>query len=196
MVLQWWMAYIDHTDRLWRMRRYHSHGSLSFWGHGGMWGDIFLISPLLAVWMSAFSPIWFDRVQAVNTVLVMGLGLILSVLAHVWYVWNSEHTTSVHASRRRLTTAGMVHLFYMGLGFAGIIKFYFLTGHSLISFGLAIVSSIVIGIHVPLGTHFLKAFIKLVDGDATKMKSREMWGTILTVWALLIWRTWVIINDR
>src|SRR3989344_5532980 len=85
---------------------------LPFLGHGGMWGDFIIISPLIAFILATYGDEWMIE-QWIFAVVMGGMG---SYIMHEQY--KSGTLPGVHTRKGRLTRAGKVHFVYMAGAFA------------------------------------------------------------------------------
>jgi hypothetical protein len=122
---------------------------LPFLYHGGMWADVFLISPLLAYMVGRYGYTW----NMASVSWVFAFGLVASVVMHLGVYLRLPHPEA-HAYSGELTPAGWIHLPYMAACFTVIALFYLktsgLTSREVwITTGLLIIH-IIVGTHVPL----------------------------------------------
>jgi len=125
---------------------------LPFLGHGGMWGDLFIISPLLGVIVFWYGVTW----SAEEIALAALIGLSVSALLHMWYM--RSDTPGAHG-HKNLSPAGWGHLLYMGFALAIFGLFYFFTPSvdpvflytttGLIVFHLVLGSHLILGVIAP-----------------------------------------------
>lgn len=176
------LAYQDSFFTVSEMRQKGFEKGLPFCGHGGMWGDAIIISPLLASIVFGFSGQWTAR-----SILICGaIGFLASGIMHVLYCMNP--LPGVHTYGKRLTPSGWVHLLYMAGAFAVILLFYF---HSSgIPLSLLIVVSALLTLHVFAGTNMLLGFSTPDWFGKNPWKDPQNWISNAVVWILLAWRTY------
>jgi hypothetical protein len=94
---------------------------LPFLAHGGMWGDFFLISPLLAIIVSRYATQW-SGLQMFGSFL---LGFFISFIMHEQY--KKIEIPESHVYGGKTTKAGEAHKLYMIIALSIIILFFFCT---------------------------------------------------------------------
>lgn len=156
---------------------------LPFMAHGGMWGDVFLISPLVAVIAGYYGNTWSHH----EIVGWLTAGFIASYGMHQTY--KSVPWREAHVAERKLTIAGHIHFVYMGVAFAAIGWYIF---RPMRSGELSVVVAVtaLITIHIVLGTHVVLGILKSwrpervawYPGDP--LHSFGTWGPILGVMSL------------
>ncbi len=118
---------------------------LPFVAHGGMWGDLFLISPF--VYMIGK----YRNEGSFTAMLCMfAIGLISSGAMHGFVYTQGELPDSLASARQGLTPAGWFHLFYFGAVVGLLLLFYFWSkpvGEDLM------IVSVFLTIHLLLGNH-------------------------------------------
>jgi hypothetical protein len=108
-VLQGWLAYRDHFLTPAQMQAHGVGAGLPFMAHLGMWGDVFIISPLAAYIVGRFLRSW-QRDTIIESLVI---GLALSTIMHWSYL--SSNIMEAHVQNGALTPAGWVHAAYMSL---------------------------------------------------------------------------------
>ncbi len=94
--------------------------ALPFFWHGGMWGDLLLVGPAVAI-IATYAAQW-------SWPWILGaalFGLTASITRHREYF--RKESRSCHFDGRRLTAAGWIHFFYMAAVFAVALLFYLAT---------------------------------------------------------------------
>lgn len=94
---------------------------LPFIAHGGMWGDMLIISPLAAYMIAMHSERW----SVLQIIIPLAVGFLGSWLMHQAYNkgirWPEAH---LDLGRNALSEAGRWHLVYMALALAVILLYY------------------------------------------------------------------------
>jgi len=182
--LQAWLAYRDHFLTVSQMQGRGVNLGLPFAWHFGMWGDLFIISPLAAYVMGRFSSTW--RLRWILLSLALGIA---AAIAMSWS-YTLPDIQEAHVQSHRLTPAGAVHLVYMALALAVFTQFLFFTEN--VSSRLLRVASVLLVVHVFLGTHMALGLLQFVIPldwyPAQPLKSIIGWSIIAAVAGGLIWR--------
>ena len=164
---------------------------LPFSAHGGMWGDIFIISPLLGVVVATHGKEW--RSDQIATTLV--IGMVLSGIMH-WQYRQTPFPDSLAwrgASFFGFSVAGMMHFIYMGAAFALIGLLYFSTPEGSRSFIIA--ASIALGAHggcgnhMPLGTFSYTGLFAWCPDFLNKLTFSTIFGAFAILAAMAGWTT-------
>lgn len=182
--LQAWLAYRDQFLTVSQMQGRGVNLGLPFAWHFGMWGDLFIVSPLAAYVTGRFSSTWRPR--------WMLLSLVLGVTTAVAMSWSYTlpDLQEAHVQSHSLTPAGAVHLVYMTFALAAFTQFLLFTKN--VSSRLLRVASVLLTVHVFLGTHMalglLQFAIPLDWYPAQPLKSTIGWSIIAAIACGLIWR--------
>ena len=182
--LQAFFAYQDHFFTVAQMRERGIGQGLPFVWHFGMWGDLLIISPLAAYVIGRY----FDRRRWRQILISLIIGLILAVIFS--FLYTLSDLPEAHIQNHQLTAAGKIHLVYMAIALAVFTQFLFFSGD--VSVSLLRIVSVLLFVHVFLGTHMALGILKLnypLDWyPAQPLKSGFGW---ITVWAVgfgLAWR--------
>ena len=118
-MLQAWLAYKDHFLTLAQMQGRGVRLGLPFAWHFGMWGDVFIVSPLAAYVTGRFVSRWrFRQILA-----SFSAGLAAAVVMHYSYTFSDIQ--DAHIQYHVLTRVGFVHLVYMAITLAIFTQFFF-----------------------------------------------------------------------
>lgn len=132
------------------LAKYPGRRGLPFIAHGGMWGDIVIISPLAGIIVGTYSDNW----TLVQIVTMLAIGMMLSCAMHWTYV-QTPFPDSLAWKGEGITAAGWFHVFYMGAAFAiiGLLYFYTPSPDSplVLLTGTLLSMHVVVGTHIPLG---------------------------------------------
>lgn len=128
--------------------KYPDWRGLPFIAHGGMWGDIFIISPLVGLIVGMYGGSW----TLVQIVTMLGIGVALSGVMHWTYI-QTPFPDSLAWKGEGITAAGWLHVIYMGVAFAIIGLLYFCTPSP--NLPLVLLTGLLLGVHVVVGTHVL-----------------------------------------
>lgn len=130
--------------------KYPDWRGLPFITHGGMWGDVFIISPLVGLIVGTYGGGW----TLVQIVTMLGIAMALSGVMHWTYV-QTPFPDSLAWKGEGITAAGWLHVIYMGVAFAIIGLLYFCTPSPnpplVLLTGLLLSIHVIIGTHIPLG---------------------------------------------
>jgi len=183
---QGWLAWKYCMLTPWEMDYYLGKKGIPFLCHEGMWGDFFLISPLVAVIFSHYCIFWsFGRILS-----AVILGTIVSCGMHISY--QTIPWAEAHVQDGKLTVAGKILSVYMTIAIAVFILFYFATpnvDHRL----LWIVSALLI-VHTILGTHVVLGIVKPKWYPGDPLHSWGTWLPIAVVALGTFGRTWYIVT--
>jgi len=158
---------------------------LPFVGHGGMWGDMLLITPLTSIIIVTCGHQWiFIRLFALALVAMSA-----SAILHVIWSWNPRPDSL--ACFNRITRAGMMHVRYMSITLTVVLMLYF--GTPVVPSALLIASSIVLAVHIVVGNHMILNIIRPAWW-VSNTKDPMAWGVIVVTWVALAWRTCVLLN--
>ena len=89
--------------------------------HGGIWADIFVISPLAAYVLAKYQVHWFSFGGLITLVLAVGC----SLAAMTGWREGGSTTPEAHTHDGRTTAAGWIHGIYMVVGIAVFVQFFF-----------------------------------------------------------------------
>ncbi|MCX6715891.1 MAG: hypothetical protein NT077_02615 [Candidatus Taylorbacteria bacterium] len=170
---------------------------LPFIAHGGMWGDLLIITPLMGVIVSTYGGGW-TLPQVLSCV---ALGMIVSVAMHLSYLQGTFPESHIdqriinEADGRRvqdtLSGAGRIHVVYMAAMLAIIFLFYFASKSvsvpDAINAQLLLSVHIIMGTHIPLGLWNPKWYGRRPDLTA--------YVTVTVVAVFIAWRTFAIIEE-
>ena len=183
--LQGWLAYRDHFLTVSQMQTNGVNSGLPFIYHFGMWGDLFIISPLAAYIVGRFLKSWRSLRWIAAS---LAVGFFVSAYMHWTYL--SANFPEAHVQNHQLTPVGWVHVLYMGLALAVFTQFFLFTTN--IPRALLRVASFLLVLHVCLGTHMVLGLIDLYQPlgwyPAQPLRSSEGWAVIGTVATILFWR--------
>ncbi|HET8575224.1 MAG TPA: hypothetical protein VFM02_03595, partial [Candidatus Paceibacterota bacterium] len=122
-ILQGFFAYRDGYFTQRQMRC--THGIVSGWAfieHGGMWADVFIVSPLVAFIVSRYD---FNYTAWYSWVLLIA-DIALSIFAGRAYAEAGKKTPEAHTHHGKTTVAGWIHGFFAVVGI-WIVALFFLT---------------------------------------------------------------------
>ncbi len=157
---------------------------LPFLAHGGMWGDFFIISPIVFCIVCTYSCLWRPE-QILFSVIV---GIIASAILHHFYLL--IETPESHVENGYLTLSGWIHFLYVIVVFSVLVLFYFFTpGMQYTHF---IVASIFIIFHVLVSNHLILEIIQPRWYGKSHFKDSLFILTFVTLVAVLAWRCYLI----
>jgi hypothetical protein len=183
--LQGWLAQRDNFLTVPQMQESGVNSGLPFIHHFGMWGDLFIISPLAAYIVGRFLKSW-RRIRWIAASLTTGF--VVSGYMHWTYL--SANFPEAHVQNHQLTPVGWVHLLYMGSALAVFTQFFLFTTN--IPRALLRITSVLLVVHVFLGTHMVLGLFDLIHPigwyPAQPLRSFEGWAVIGVVTTILFWR--------
>jgi len=151
---------------------------LPFLAHAGMWGDFFLVSPLIAVIISKFAGQW--SYIMIGSCFVVAY--IISATMHKLYV--TAKIPESHTYGGRLTGTGKVHLVYMAIAIAILLLFFFCTKE--VSKVMALSTSIILAVHIAIGNHVLVGLFKPSWFSRFPHKEKSTMISIGISWVLIV----------
>jgi hypothetical protein len=104
--LQTWLAYQDHFLTVSKMQGRGVNFGLPFAYHFGMWGDIFIVSPLVAYVTGRYSSRW--RLHRMLLSLALGIAAVVAMSRS----YTLPDFQEAHAQGHRLTPAGIASRVY------------------------------------------------------------------------------------
>jgi len=172
--------------QMWNYRRLRE--GLPFIWHGGMCGDVFIITPLVAAIVGYYGVQW----SWMQIGIALVAGFIASYGMHETY--KSVPWPEAHAEPGRLTDVGCIHLVYMGLAFAALLLYYIRLASPSELGTMAAVSALLV-FHVTIGNHVVLGLLKSnypttfawYPGDP--LRSSGTWGAIGATALLTFGRT-------
>ena len=172
------------------MAKYPGRRGLPFIAHGGMWGDIFIISPLVGLIVGTYGGNW----TLVQIVTMLIIAMMLSGVMHWTYV-QTPFPDSLAWKGEGITTAGWLHVVYMGAAFAIIGLLYFCTPNP--NQALVLLTGLSLGVHVVVGTHIpLGVFNEFEPMEWFPDFLNPPTGyVVLGAWGVLIAMTMFVAND-
>ena len=177
------LAFRNHFLTVNQMQDVHMNG-LPFLWHFGMWGDFFIVSPVVAYLVRHHLYQWRWR----SVMFSFTVGSISAIL--LGWLYTLSAIPEAHMLNHHLTAAGVIHLLYMTISVTIFLEYLLFTSHVSAS-ELKVVSSLVI-FHVLLGTHMalgiLQLFMVLDWYPGEPLKSSIGYLTILTITTALLLR--------
>ncbi len=141
------------TRRQMRRRGFIDTPVLPFVAHGGMWGDTFLITPLISYIGSEYWTQWSGEAWLI----ALTVGTLASWGIHREYARDGIRVPSCHAYHGQLTFAGAVHLWYMAAALTLLMLFFFATRASV---GVAVTAFGVLLAHLLFQTFQIPRYLK------------------------------------
>lgn len=176
-------TYREHTltsQQLFKKYPTYHEGRPFLW-HGGLWGDIFILTPLFGWILAMYASQW----NILFGFFIFAIGFLLSALLHWMYI--STPFPDSLAWGGKLSIAGWLHLIYMSASFAILGLFYFATDATLANI---VFVSIVVAIHVGFGTHVVLTILNRAVFHQRKFPDRI---SALDTW-LVLFGTWIAIG--
>jgi|GEM_PF-2502366 len=183
-IIQAVLAYRDNFLTVNQIQNIHILQGLPFLWHFGMWGDFFIISPVVAYLVRHYLNQWRFR----SVLLSFTIGAISACL--FGWLFTLSAVPEAHMQNHHLTSAGIIHLVYMAVAVTIFLEFFLFTP-SVLPSELKVVSSLVV-LHVFLGTHIalgiLQFIIRLDWYPGKPLKSIIGYLTISTITTVLFLR--------
>ncbi|MHB1770019.1 MAG: hypothetical protein ACYCPH_02990 [Minisyncoccota bacterium] len=142
---------------------------LPFSAHGAMWGDAFLISPLVAAIVARWSAEWSEQAILMSVT----IGIIASLVMHDGY--KKSPFPEAHVRSGHLTATGRVHAVYMAAVIAVLLLYYFDTPYAPYMWTV----SAVLIFHTVIGTHVVLGLVKPTWYPGRPLESTGTWIPIL-----------------
>ena len=146
-VLQGISAYCDGYFSQKQMAARGVTNGWAFIEHGGMWGDVFLISPVIALIVSQYRPSYFS----LGGIIVLMASITFSLCSKYAFSKRSETEPEAHCHGGRTTLAGWIHGVYEVWGYWVIPMFLLALTVPPASFSHLLIVAIALTIHLPLG---------------------------------------------
>lgn len=119
---------------------------IAFFAHGGMWGDFFLLPLLMAIIVVTYGDTW-----TLKQVAIMGaIGIVVTTANHLNLILNQPVPDPLGWQGEKWSDPIALHFVYMSTYVALAGLFYFSPN---VSVKAAVMVSVVLGIHMALGTH-------------------------------------------
>jgi hypothetical protein len=118
-------AYLDGFAFGWQVRsQAHPPAKfLTFWQYGGMWGDFFIVNPVVAYVLDVYGRSWSGPVLSSVFTIIMLAGAFLMVRL----LPQSHNMPSPFARDGFVTSAGAVHYIYFTIAMTVVFMFYLFT---------------------------------------------------------------------
>src|SRR5437660_9437476 len=149
-----------------------SYGLPFIW-HFGMWGDLILISPLLAFIVARYWRGWSARDVLISA------GVAIAATAAMGWFYTLGELPEAHMHDHRQTPAGIVHLIYMAVAITIFVLTFFYTSNLSVLFVVGISALLIL--HVFFGTHLalgaLSYFLELPWYPNEPLRDPAAWAT-------------------
>lgn len=150
--------------------------------HAGVWGDLFVITPLSAWVVYNYADYWAKN----DIITSFFIGLAITVpLVIFWVIMAKYGLPEALAHGGRLTWAGFFHALFMFGAVTIFILFFFYSG---VSQKAATVVAIILGVHIFCGSHVPLGLIGPDWYPDRPHKNLVTWAVILISWSALAWR--------
>ncbi len=150
--------------------------------HAGIWGDLVIFTPLLAIIVSLYS----DRWSADDIFTSVGIGVVsLCVMGFIWVKAAEHGLPEAHTYGGSMTTAGLIHGMYFAAAVAIIVLFFF---HSGITQKAAVIVAVILAVHLIYGTHIVLGLFAPSWYPDRPHKQILTWVIVLVCWSALVWR--------
>lgn len=149
--------------------------------HGGIWGDAFVLTPLLAYIAMEYGKSW-------NDIVVISIATIFSLtvtifMVHLWVNNSRSGLPEAHACKGKLTTAGLLHAIYMAVAVLIIMLFFSYLSNA--PFWTIIAVTAILGFHVIYGTHIVLGWCKPKWYPERPHQQSFVWIVVGGSWATL-----------
>ncbi len=162
------------------LTRWNKPGIPFLW-HGGMWGDIFILPPLMMFIIARYANEWNMN----GIIMMMSIGVAITLANHLMLIFTQDTPDPLGWKKEKLSVTIALHFIYMSVYIALIGLFYFSSSADVT---VTSIVSIVIGIHTMLGTHVvlsmanrLKKWVWCID-----MLNHQLMIIQLMIWSILI----------
>ncbi|MEO6536889.1 MAG: hypothetical protein ABIT47_04305 [Candidatus Paceibacterota bacterium] len=152
--------------------------------HGGMWGDLIIVSPLVAAVTTIGLPYWLHNEWAVSGGLI---SVVLTVAMILMWSASSKNLDDAFMRDTLLKPCGAVHAVYMFFAISVLILFYWFTPVTAATWHWRYIASLLLAVHVILG-------IIIPDIVTNGRVGRNTWLTTLGAWAVIAvsyWRPYI-----
>ena len=153
--------------------------------HGGMWGDTFIVSPLVAYMVSEMKhPSPWGSLVAISITVVVGVMMI-----RIWAqaTAGNDGFDEAFARNGKLTISGWLHFVYMLPTLSVVIMYYWCQPRGTVSVFQAGVVSILMAVHTATG-------ILQPDWHTNGKISSITWRIAFVMWALIAISFWWIVG--
>ncbi|NTU67201.1 MAG: hypothetical protein HGB08_04775 [Candidatus Moranbacteria bacterium] len=151
--------------------------------HFGIWGDMALLTPLMAYVVYRYADIW--TVGALLAALAVGF-VVTAGMVFLWTVGTKTGLPESHAHKGRLTMAGLFHGLYMWGVVTVVILLFFCSFATRFD---KILVALVLGVHFVPGTHIVLGLLAERNGwewyPDRPHKQRFTWVVLIGTWSLL-----------
>jgi hypothetical protein len=148
-LLQGYVAWFDGFLTPAQMQAHGVAQGLPFVAHGAMWSDATLFAGTMATVMTNYAKQWKVRHWAI----ALTVGVLASAGMH-WGVYVNGLLPEAHVRDGAVTSVGIIHFVYMGMGIAVVVLFYLFTDNpnaTMIKWVSALlVLHTIVGTHAPL----------------------------------------------
>jgi hypothetical protein len=120
---------------------------ISFFTHGGMWGDMFLLPALMAVIVVNYADEWTSR----QIVTMAAIGIAITLGNHVLLIFTQVIPDPLGWKEEKWSTLIALHFVYMSTYVALVGLFFFCSPN--VSVTAAVTVAVILGIHMAFGTH-------------------------------------------
>lgn len=159
-----------------------SKAGISFFAHGGMWGDLLLLPALMAAVVVKYGDGWTMKQIAI----MAAIGVAITLGNHLLLIFTQVIPDPFGWKSEKWSTLIALHFVYMSIYVALAGLFYFSSG---VSVKAAVAVSVVLGIHMMAGTHVFLGLANLYWGPwpwcpQTFLHAGVAWMQ-LGIWVLL-----------
>lgn len=119
---------------------------IAFFAHGGMWGDFFLLPPLMAFIIVKYGDGWSMKL----IVIMCAIGVVATTANHLNLILNQPVPDPLGWQQEKWSTPIALHFVYMST-YVALAGLFYYSPH--VSVKAAVIVSVVLGIHMALGTH-------------------------------------------
>jgi hypothetical protein len=158
----------------------HQYG-LPIIGHGGIWGDPFLITPSCVLFVALYGNQW----SLTADWKLIGIAWIATAVFH--WIWAQGKDPDCLIGQKNKRQAFWVHFIYMGITLSVILMTYF--GTTKVNSRLLILTSAILSLHIALGNHVVLSIIKPYWWNKNILKDPGACIVIVGVWIALFWRS-------
>jgi len=151
-------------------------------GHGGIWSDALMLTPMLAIITYKYANQW----SAKSILLAAVVSLVFTIIMCVVWVKGGFTTPESLTHDGTLTIAGWLHAVYMLGALAIILLFYFAT--SRLTSTPVIIVSLILAAHVVIANHIPLSLIGPDWYNGRNYRDLSTWAMVIVIWGALTWR--------
>lgn len=151
-------------------------------GHGGIWSDALMLTPMLAIITYKYANQWSTK----SILLMVIVSLVITRLMCAIWIKSGYAMPESLTHDGMLTIAGWLHAVYMLGALAIILLFYFAT--SCLTSTPVIIVSLILAAHVVIASHIPLSLIGPDWYNSRNYRDLSTWTMVIMIWGTLTWR--------